>query len=313
MIFQFSRAVRLAQAEVRAAALHRLGQVHRCELMVRSPARSLLPLVLLALSRVTPGMALKRAFGMALAVSDDDGARTSKRASSASTLLRSVPVPSGWHVIGGSLLVRDHHGADAHTRDGMAVAAFDFDGCLVPSPFGGAGKRDDFANVPSVLRQLHADGYRLAVVTNESMDRFQKAEAIAKCMQKKCERLDTFVQEVDVPMLLLCATAKDEYRKPSTKAWGALASHDGAEPDMKCSFFVGDAAGRKAATGRKRDFSDSDLRFAEALGLTFFTETDFFKDGKRPSRSPPQAPPPKTSHIPGQAEAPPSVDLTGDD
>ena len=43
-----------------------------------------------------------------------------------------------------------------------------------------------------------------------------------------------------------------------------------AAPDLSLSFFVGDAAGRKG------DFSDSDKKFAEAVGVRFFNETEFF-------------------------------------
>jgi len=40
--------------------------------------------------------------------------------------------------------------------------------------------------------------------------------------------------------------------------------------DLLFSFFVGDAAGRKG------DHSDSDLRFAQAIPLKFYTEREFF-------------------------------------
>ena len=37
------------------------------------------------------------------------------------------------------------------------------------------------------------------------------------------------------------------------------------------SFYVGDAA------GRKKDFSDSDLKFAENIGITFYTPEEYFE------------------------------------
>lgn len=41
--------------------------------------------------------------------------------------------------------------------------------------------------------------------------------------------------------------------------------------DKKASMYVGDAAGRKKPQVAKNDFSDSDLKFAHAIGLPFFT------------------------------------------
>jgi hypothetical protein len=42
------------------------------------------------------------------------------------------------------------------------------------------------------------------------------------------------------------------------------------------SFYVGDAAGRPG------DHSDSDRKMAQAAGLPFFTETEFFNPGRPP-------------------------------
>jgi bifunctional polynucleotide phosphatase/kinase len=42
------------------------------------------------------------------------------------------------------------------------------------------------------------------------------------------------------------------------------------------SFFVGDAAGRSRKGTHKTDFSDSDLKFALNIGISFKTETEFF-------------------------------------
>ena len=77
-----------------------------------------------------------------------------------------------------------------------------------------------------------------------------------------------------VPMLVLCATAKDGYRKPSTGAWRHLGEEasDSVRPDLASSFYVGDAAGRPG------DHSDTDREFARAVGVRFHTETEFFKE-----------------------------------
>lgn len=65
-------------------------------------------------------------------------------------------------------------------------------------------------------------------------------------------------------------------------------------PDLHHFFFVGDAAGRTALTGKPKmgkgnkgkgkikdvaaaDFSDSDKMFATKIGAQFFDETEFFE------------------------------------
>jgi len=127
------------------------------------------------------------------------------------------------------------------------VAAFDFDGCLAKTSFGGGP--DDwkmmFPSVSPTLSRLHAEGKRIVVVTNESLDRLKKPEAIARAVGNKLGRIQGFASAVGVPMLVLCATAKDGYRKPEPGSWAHLVEcNSGVSVDKSKSFFVGDAAGR---------------------------------------------------------------------
>lgn len=63
-----------------------------------------------------------------------------------------------------------------------------------------------------------------------------------------------------VEIQAIIATADDEFRKPGTKMWEFFLQNNGdVEVDMAQSFYCGDAAGRKASEGRKKDFTDSDL------------------------------------------------------
>merc|ERR1711957_312187 len=131
-----------------------------------------------------------------------------------------------------------------------------------------------FPHVPAVIAKLHGTKHKIVVVTNESMDRFKNPDAINQAILKKTGRLEGFAAACGVPMMLLCATSKDAYRKPGTGAWKFLvdAGNGGVKPNLSSSFFVGDAA------GRPRDHSDSDKAFAKAIGVAFHTETEFFKE-----------------------------------
>mmetsp|Transcript_17474 Transcript_17474/g.44758 ORF Transcript_17474/g.44758 Transcript_17474/m.44758 type:complete len:351 (+) Transcript_17474:77-1129(+) len=185
--------------------------------------------------------------------------------------LRGVPVPSGWGVHGSSLLVWRFMDPQPSSK----VAAFDFDGCLAKTSLGGNDPnawKMQFPHVPEVLAKLVASGHTIVIITNESMDRLKKPEAIASCIAKKCGRLAGFARATAVPLLVLCATAKDSFRKPAIGCWKYTTetAYPGGHIDLKSSFFVGDAAGRDS------DHSDSDRAFAQAACLPFFDEKTFF-------------------------------------
>lgn len=50
----------------------------------------------------------------------------------------------------------------------------------------------------------------------------------------------------------------------------------GVEVDLAESFYCGDAAGRPARGTTKKDFSDSDLKFALNIGIQFKTPEQVF-------------------------------------
>lgn len=76
-------------------------------------------------------------------------------------------------------------------------------------------------------------------------------------------------------MVIFAATSNEDgdlYRKPAAGMWKFLQDelNGGVVIDKSGSFFVGDAAGRKG------DHSDSDLMFAKAVGVKFFTQDGYF-------------------------------------
>jgi hypothetical protein len=75
-------------------------------------------------------------------------------------------------------------------------------------------------------------------------------------------------QLYDVPFRILAATAKDQFRKPMPGSWYLVQEifKDGETVlEPKDVVFVGNAA------GRKRDHSSTDRKFAQNLGLQFYT------------------------------------------
>jgi bifunctional polynucleotide phosphatase/kinase len=109
------------------------------------------------------------------------------------------------------------------------------------------------SSVPVELKQLHANGYTLAIVSNQADP---KIPGVHKKRFKdfKQKAVDVFNQ-LGLPMYLYAATEHDVYRKPRIGMWTALIQDLGVpegQIDIEESIFVGDAAGRKG------DHSDSD-------------------------------------------------------
>ncbi len=78
-------------------------------------------------------------------------------------------------------------------------------------------------------------------------------------------------EEVKVPMIFFAATMNDKFKKPLGTMWEYYLEmfKDGPEVNKKKSFYCGDAAGRSKTSDKKKDFSDSDLKFALNIGLPF--------------------------------------------
>lgn len=105
----------------------------------------------------------------------------------------------------------------------------------------------------------------VAIVSNQSGISLKPNPKSLKSDMKRLsdfkEKANAVFNQLDLPIALYAATAKDQYRKPRPGMWNALLEDLALTPDAVDhheSIFVGDAAGREASTGRKKDFSSSD-------------------------------------------------------
>ncbi|KAI3901350.1 hypothetical protein MKW92_024665 [Papaver armeniacum] len=170
---------------------------------------------------------------------------------------------------------------DEGLRDSGKIAAFDFDGCLADTDVHRIGA-DAWSlmspSIPEKLNSLYRDGYKLVIFTNESnIDRWKNKRQVA--IDSKIGRLQKFIDCVKVPIQVFIACGienggkgEDPFRKPKPGMWRVMEQqfNSGIRIDMDQSFYVGDAA------GRKKDHSDADIKFAEAIGLKFYVPEDFF-------------------------------------
>lgn len=195
-------------------------------------------------------------------------AQALQRGRAALELLAAAPLPAAWRREGWCLY-RCPEGVRASAR----IAAFDFDKTL---HFGGAAWWLSSAHIPGVLRRLHDDeGYKVVVFSNQhGPSRQRTQEGMHKAVQETLARFDSFATFCGLPLQMFVAAARadvdDPFRKPNIGMWELLASsplcNGGVAPEPRASFYVGNAAGRKA------DGNDVDREFARRVGLEFRTE-----------------------------------------
>lgn len=114
--------------------------------------------------------------------------------------------------------------------------------------------------------QRMLSSYSIAIITNQGSVSLRNDPKTIKSDQRSLADFKTKITFVlshfDFPILLLAATARDCYRKPRIGMWKELLEDldldEGHNPDLKCSFFVGDAGGRAARINAKADHACSD-------------------------------------------------------
>ncbi|XP_059622603.1 uncharacterized protein F21D5.5 [Phlebotomus argentipes] len=171
------------------------------------------------------------------------------------------------------------------------IASYDIDGTIIKTKSGNVFPKniDDwqlaFAEVPGKLKKFHTEGFKIVFFTNQAA--ISKKKLRIEDFTGKVKRI---VAKINVPVQVFIATGSGIYRKPMIGMWRTLEEkfNDGIRIDMQESFFVGDAAGRPAAAGRKKDHSCSDRLMAVNLSLTFSTPEEHFLGSKAVSWTRPE-------------------------
>ena len=200
-----------------------------------------------------------------------------------------------------TLFIARHENAHTLSRQRpVKFAAFDFDDTLIATRSGlkFARGEDDWkwwhASVPSRLKQLHADGYALVIISNQAAVILKSdGKTPMRSLNNLKGKAAAMFKALDLPVSLYAATEYDIFRKPRTGMWDQLCKDYGligeSEVDLEGSVFVGDAAGRAGdpKAGGKRDHSCSDRDFAANVGIGFKTPEEFFlgEDAKPFTRS----------------------------
>lgn len=154
-----------------------------------------------------------------------------------------------------------------YIRNPALIAGFDLDHTLINNRSGQTFSRglEDVVIMSrrvEVLQDYIRRGYTVVIFTNQS-SRTEK-ETVSKF-----NRVDHAVKLLNLPLIAMMATAKDEYRKPNPGMFEQLLKLIPAI-DMANSFYCGDAS------GRQNDHSADDLEFARSIKLQFKTPEEVF-------------------------------------
>ena len=203
------------------------------------------------------------------------------------------PEKISFKILHETLLIARNENAHTITRTKpVKIAAFDFDDTLIATKSGlkfARGENDWrwwHASVPGRLKQLHAEGYALVILSNQAAVSLKSDSKTPKDGMRSLNNLKGKAAEVfkalDLPMSLYASTEYDGFRKPRVGMWEQLRMDYGlignADVDLEGSIFVGDAAGRSGdpKAGVKKDHACSDRDFATNVGIGFMTPEEFF-------------------------------------
>ena len=183
--------------------------------------------------------------------------------------IRARSISRGDWIIQKNLLVKLSREIEDTSRIG--VLSFDLDGTLIVTKSGKtfAENKSDWKlfnpSVASKLQEAYQSGYSLAIISN------QKGADNKKDQQDLQDKLDAILKALGVPIDIICAHEEDFYRKPRTGMWEFLYESRWKSFPMPLTrencFYIGDAAGRPAAGIKKKDFADTDYKFALNLNI----------------------------------------------
>lgn len=152
-------------------------------------------------------------------------------------------------------------------------AFFDLDDTLIKPKSNSRFSKDKFdwimfsPTIPEKLHELHSLGFNIAIITN------QKGLKTEEEINNWKEKLNNVSTLINLPINIYAILTDSLYRKPRTKILTVIPYK------KKKSFYCGDAGGlpKRKVNGFqfKKDFADTDLKFALNAKLRFIHRDEF--------------------------------------
>jgi len=187
--------------------------------------------------------------------------RTKKLKTTTTVKYRGAAIPDGWELVDGALLLGRFGASSQMVR---RLAGFDFDDTLSPLDW---GKPDAWSHLyghaPRVIRQLHADGHAVAVLSNECLDQYKRLDYLEKKMRDKCSKIKAWADDVNVPVLALVALSKQDATRYHKSQGDSMWRKACGDRGVIGGFYVGDSA--------------DDESLARFAGVPFHHVKEFFE------------------------------------
>lgn len=158
---------------------------------------------------------------------------------------------------------------------GKKIAGFDLDYNLIKPKSGKKFPQDSndwcwlYPEVKQNLLKLgQDDSFIIVIFTNQ-----QGIEKGKTTIDELDEKFQQIQLDLNIQLIFLVSDKDDSYRKPRIGSWKLLQKKGAIKEG---SFYVGDAAGRIKDNNFPKDHSDSDRKFADNIGITFYTPEVYF-------------------------------------
>lgn len=152
------------------------------------------------------------------------------------------------------------------------ICCFDLDGTIVNPTTGKFSKEDNdwvfaFDNCIQQIQKYESSDYSIIIITNQG----GIGKGKVNVEKWKC-KLEKIFNKLNVKSLSIFASKNEnKYRKPIPTFWNEFINGD-----KSTSLYIGDACGREKTKEFKKDFADTDLKFALNIGIQFNSPEEFF-------------------------------------